>query len=72
MHVSRSPQRFLERSGLRPTLRSPIPRMRTDNPLHTYPLVWPLPHAHLSLAESGSTAPDRVVTQIWPHGRDHK
>lgn len=71
MLLSQSPQAFLERAGVRETLRTPAPVMRSDNPIHTYPLDWPLPRADYSMSESGVPSPDRMVTQIWPHGQDH-
>ena len=71
MLLSQSPQMFLERVGLRETLRSPVPRMRSDNPIHTYPLDWPLPLPELSHWKIDAPSSDRIVTQIWPNGQDH-
>jgi len=65
---SQSPRIFLERAGVRETLRTPSPRMRADNPILQYPLSYPNPKPALSLGESGSPPPDRVETTIWPHG----
>lgn len=65
---SQSPQQFLERAGVRETLRTPQPRLRTDNPIHRAPVSFPLPRPDLTLHESGNPPPDRVDTKIWPHG----
>jgi len=65
---SQSPQRHLERAGIRPTFRSPVPTIGTNNLLHKYPETWPNPRPDLTRFESGTPAPDRVVTRIWPHG----
>lgn len=66
--LSQSPQAHMERAGIRPTLRSPVPTIGTNNLLHKYPEDWPNPRPDLTLAESGSPIPDRVTTLVWPHG----
>lgn len=68
MNFSQSPQQFLERRGVRETLRTPSHRHRTDNPVHRYPLTFPFPRAAISRTESGAPPPDRVETLVWPHG----
>jgi hypothetical protein len=67
MKLSESPRLHMERAGILPTTRD-LPVMATDNPTHQYPATWPNPLPSVSLAESGSPAPDRVTTRIWPHG----
>ena len=68
MLISRSPAAFLERAGIRQTLRGPASRLRDDYKSRQRPVTFPLPRTDLTLAESGAPAPDRVKTRTWPHG----
>ena len=65
---SQTPRLYLESRGIRETLRTPSPRLRTDNPIHRTPLSFPNPLATLSLNEAGDPPPDRRNTLVWPHG----
>jgi hypothetical protein len=66
MRPSHNADEFLERTGLKKTLRRPTPAIFALNPVHTIALPFPLPRPDLT-RENGIPAPDRVVTRIWPH-----
>lgn len=68
MYDTKSGLTFLQRSGLLPTHSNPEPRIQPCSLLvHTTPLEAPLPPpaAILEVREQG--APDRYVSQQWPH-----
>lgn len=65
---SQTPRLYLERRGIRETLRTPSPRWRSDNPIHRAPLSFPNPLPELTLFEAGTPPPDRLLTLVWPHG----
>jgi len=57
MAVTRNARLFLERAGIRPTFRRPIPTtVPGDSAIHTYPLDRPDPRPRSIL--SGAPAPD--------------
>jgi len=60
---------FLERIGLFPASRNPMPRIEPAALLaHTIPLEAPLPLYELQYHLDGEPEPpDRPVTQEWPH-----
>ena len=68
MILSKSPRLFMERRGLLPTWRTPAPQFRSDNPVHPFPVTFPLPAAALQLGQAGNPPPDRIVTKTWPNG----
>jgi hypothetical protein len=68
--TTRSAALYLERVGIFPTLRQPVPSASPDlNPIHSYPLVPP-PHPWPFLIQyiNGCPAPDRGQSDIWPWG----
>jgi hypothetical protein len=68
--TTRSAAYFLERAGIFPTPRHPVPAASPDtNPVHAYPLVpppYPLPA--LLRGQNGCPPPDRGQSDIWPWG----
>lgn len=59
----------MERAGLLETRRAPVPRADlASNPVHSTPLVAPLPHPELVVDVNGDPSPDRGITQVWPPG----
>jgi hypothetical protein len=66
--ASRSPRRFLERSGLINTQRLPSSRMAIGNLASIrYPLKPPYPPEH-NRPNEGDIPPDRGVSREWPFG----
>lgn len=58
---------YLERSGLMPTYRLPLPRFAGSQlTVHNEPLSAPLPDPALMYHINGDPSPDRGVTQVWP------
>lgn len=70
MHpTTRSAALFLERRGIFPTRRHPVPSMvPAENAVHSYPLTPPHPDPDLLGATQGQPPPDRGQTEVWPHG----
>ena len=70
MHpTTRSAALFLERAGITPTLRHPVPSANPDqNLVHVYPVIPPLPLPDLVRFENGLPPPDRGQSDIWPWG----
>lgn len=64
MILSKSPRLFMERKGLVPTWRTPTPQFRTNNPVHEYPVSYPLPAVRFQQP----LTPDRLATPFWPNG----
>jgi len=65
MAITMSAKLFLERAGLRPTYRRPVPTTVPDNhPIHDYPVSRPLPPA--TQIRDGFPPPDRGSTQNDP------
>jgi len=63
MAVTRNARLFLERAGLRPTFRRPVPTMVPgDSLMHAYPLDRPLPLP--GTLRDGFPAPDRPSTGV--------
>jgi hypothetical protein len=66
--ASRSPRRFLERSGLIVTQRLPSGRLALGNLASlNYPLKPPYPPEH-NRPNEGDPPPDRGVSREWPYG----
>lgn len=58
---------YLERSGILPTRRNPLPRIEPDTlPVHAQALHAPLPAPEIVADVNGVPSPDRGVTQVWP------
>jgi hypothetical protein len=67
--TTRSAAYYLERTGIFPTLRHPVPAANPGmNPVHNYPLTPPLPLAEFQLIDNGCPPPDRGQSDIWPWG----
>lgn len=67
--TTRSAAYFLERVGIFPTQRHPLPSVApSNNPVHVYPLVPPHPDPCLIGYENGCPPPDRGQSDIWPWG----
>jgi hypothetical protein len=67
--TTRSAAYYLERTGIMPTLRHPVPAASPDtNPIHVYPLVPPQPWPRMIRYENGCPPPDRGQSDIWPLG----
>lgn len=68
--TTRSAALFLERAGIFPTQRHPVPSANPGgNPVHVYPLpVPPHPNPKLIWYENGIPSPDRGQSDIWPWG----
>jgi hypothetical protein len=67
--TTRSAVLFLERRGIIPTQRHPVPGANPDgNPVHYYPVTPPLPLPGFLWFENGLPSPDRGQTEIWPWG----
>jgi hypothetical protein len=67
--TTRSAALFLERAGILPTLRHPVPAANPDlNPVHDYPVTPPLPLPALLWPVNGIPSPDRGQSDIWPWG----
>ena len=67
--TTRSAALFLERSGIFPTQRHPVPSVAPDsNPVHIYPVTPPLPLPVFLLPTNGIPPPDRGQSIIWPWG----
>ena len=66
---SRSAKAFLERAGVRRTLRPPLPTAAPGvAPVLRVGVSAPLPLAEYQAVTLGSPPPDRGVTAEWPHG----
>jgi hypothetical protein len=66
--ASRSPRRFLERSGLIVTQRLPARRAAIGNLSSIdYPLKPPYP-AEFNRPNEGDPPPDRGLSREWPYG----
>jgi hypothetical protein len=69
--MSRSSRNYLQRLGLEPTIRRPLPTTAPDALIiHRQPVRPPLPHPTLLLPAQGAPPPDRGRTEAWPHGSD--
>lgn len=70
MAISKSARLFLERAGVKPTFRLPLPTFHpTANAVRNQPLEPPLPIAEA--ISNGEPPPDRGLTkEPWPHGTD--
>ena len=67
--TTRSAALFLERVGIFPTLRHPVPAANPDdNPVHVYPVTPPLPLPAYLRQENGCPPPDRGQSDVWPWG----
>lgn len=63
-------RQYLERSGILPPWRNPVPRIEPDRFLiHTEPeaKIPPLPLPELLYHLNGDPPPDRGQTLPWPH-----
>jgi hypothetical protein len=69
MATSRSAKNFMERIGIIPTRRGPVPRLDLSaNLAHSLPLQKPLPSGEslLNSGQQGVPPPDRGLTTEWP------
>ena len=67
--ASRSAKLFLERAGLVPTLRGPLPSHDAESSaVHGLTLQSPLPLPEFQKVLRGDPSPDRGATQEWPNG----
>jgi hypothetical protein len=67
MLVSQSAKRFLERLGVRPTHRGPVPRRLDGIRAHEdRPVALPLPWPGALRAQRDPADPDRGSFGIWP------
>ena len=65
----KSARLFLERAGVRATLRPPLPTAAPGNaPVLRHRVSVPLPLAVYREYTLGNPPPDRGVTGPWPHG----
>lgn len=68
MALSQDSRPFLERAGLIPFRRGPVPRMDlARHPIHSVPVAPPLPSGEASLDVQGLPPPDRGRTKPWPY-----
>lgn len=66
---SRSAKVFLERAGVRRTLRPPLPTAAPGlAPVLTVRVAAPLPLAEYQAVTLGNPPPDRGASAEWPHG----
>ena len=68
---SRSSKAFMERGGLRRTLRGPLPAhdFGVDaNKIHAMPLEEPMPIPEAAAVLQNVKPPDRGRTEEWPNG----
>jgi hypothetical protein len=69
MIISKASSYFLERAGITPTRRGPIPKLSiTLHPAHFLSLTAPYPLPYLLQDTNGNPPPDRVQSEVWPHG----
>jgi hypothetical protein len=67
--TTRSAALFLERCGITPTRRHPVPgQMPAENAVHDYPLGPLYPTPDQLRPTQGYPPPDRGQTEVWPHG----
>lgn len=65
--ISTSARRFMERIGVAPVLRMPVPRYDGRRAVvENYPLNAQLPRADLVLDANGNPAPDRSTLREFP------
>jgi len=65
--VSKSPKRFLERRGIVPTYRRPMPTVNLNAlRIRGYPLDPPFPSAEKIGYTQGFPVPDRGKSTVWP------
>jgi hypothetical protein len=59
---------FLERAGVIPVLRGPMPRIQPSTlKVHRAPVQAPLPLPEFQYVFDGANPPDRTETYDWPH-----
>ncbi len=69
MRISRASLWFLERAGLTPTRRGPMPMVAPGlNQAMNLPVSPPLPRPVTLLVTQGDPPPDRGLSTVWPQG----